>query len=121
MNRLNQQCKRQAKDIKIGDIIKATNVTHAGELFKSYAKVTAITEGLTARSFKDGKWEEIEMICINFTHAKYGDGSLQCSRETEIIIRPDNYKELVRESIEFQENLTKAGKEKKNERRQGSQ
>lgn len=114
-------CSVPAKELKPGDTIEVTSVTHGGQVFSYIATVTGLeivpcnASSGTVINGQTVTKVYTEMLSVNCTHAKYGNSSI-CLYNYDTPYRIHNHANRqanAAKALEYQKTLTKLGTPRK--------
>lgn len=102
-------------ELKIGDLVESSNLTHGGQSFQHNATVVSV-EPLTLSGASNGVPYEKSGYAVKVT-SKYGDVTHNTFADAKFIVRNrDDRAAKVEQALAYQANLTKQGTVRKNQK-----
>lgn len=114
-------CTVPVANVKVGDVIKVTSMTHGGGSFSYRAQIVEVDvqEGAMT-SITNGITTVYDMIVLRTEHPKYGSSSIgMANTGTVRVYRPDDSERFTL-ALEYQNSLTKAGTVRKSMKKAGA-
>ncbi len=105
---------KPANELKPGDRIKASGITHGGGMYTYTATVISVENSSPSHgsSLKNGIMVPYtrEMVSIRHISSKFGENGVSCAKDQMFLIRNDpKHAEKLQQALEYQATLTKTG------------
>lgn len=114
-------CTVPVAQVKVGDVIKVTSMTHGGGSFSYRAYVVEISVQKDAMtSITNGVKTVYDMIVLRTEHPKYGSSGIGMANIGTVRVYRQDDSERVAAALAYQETLTKAGTVRKSKKKAGA-